>query len=165
MAWTSPRTWVAGETVTAALLNAHLRDNLLAASIWEDYTPTWSGASGNPAIGNGSITGRYLHIGDRVDFYIGITMGSTTTYGSGLWSLTMPVTPVSGIRWMFTGLLYDLSLGDNYKLGAVADGSMEMNIRRDSNTAGAALATVTATNPFTWANGDELYLSGTYEAA
>lgn len=26
--WTSPRTWVAGETVTAAQLNTHLRDNL-----------------------------------------------------------------------------------------------------------------------------------------
>lgn len=28
MAWTSPRTWVAGEVVTAALINTHLRDNL-----------------------------------------------------------------------------------------------------------------------------------------
>lgn len=29
MAWTAPRTWVALETVTAALFNTHLRDNLL----------------------------------------------------------------------------------------------------------------------------------------
>jgi ribosomal protein S5 len=28
MAYTTPRTWVAGETVTAALLNTHVRDNL-----------------------------------------------------------------------------------------------------------------------------------------
>lgn len=28
MAWTTPRTWVAGETVTAQLMNAHVRDNL-----------------------------------------------------------------------------------------------------------------------------------------
>lgn len=27
MAWTSPRTWVVGETLTAALLNTHIRDN------------------------------------------------------------------------------------------------------------------------------------------
>lgn len=27
MSWTSPRTWVAGETLTAALLNTHVRDN------------------------------------------------------------------------------------------------------------------------------------------
>ncbi len=30
MAWTSPRTWVSGAVVTAAQLNQHLRDNLLA---------------------------------------------------------------------------------------------------------------------------------------
>jgi len=30
MAWIAPRTWVAGETVTAALMNTHLRDNLNA---------------------------------------------------------------------------------------------------------------------------------------
>ncbi len=30
MAWTAPRTWVTGETVTAALMNTHIRDNLLA---------------------------------------------------------------------------------------------------------------------------------------
>jgi hypothetical protein len=28
MAWTTPRTWYAGEIVTAALMNTHLRDNL-----------------------------------------------------------------------------------------------------------------------------------------
>lgn len=30
MSWTAPRTWVAGETVTAAIMNTHVRDNLLA---------------------------------------------------------------------------------------------------------------------------------------
>lgn len=28
MSWTTPRTWVAGETVTAAIMNTHVRDNL-----------------------------------------------------------------------------------------------------------------------------------------
>lgn len=32
MAWSSPRSWSAGETVTASLMNAHLRDNLNAIS-------------------------------------------------------------------------------------------------------------------------------------
>ena len=30
MAWSTPRTWTAGETPTAAQFNAHIRDNLLA---------------------------------------------------------------------------------------------------------------------------------------
>jgi hypothetical protein len=29
MAWTAPRSWITGEVVTAALLNAHVRDNLI----------------------------------------------------------------------------------------------------------------------------------------
>lgn len=29
MAWTTPRTWIPGELLTASLLNTHLRDNLL----------------------------------------------------------------------------------------------------------------------------------------
>ena len=32
MVWVAPRTWIVGETGTAALLNTHLRDNLLALS-------------------------------------------------------------------------------------------------------------------------------------
>ena len=30
-AWTAPRTWVAGELVTASIMNTHVRDNLLHA--------------------------------------------------------------------------------------------------------------------------------------
>lgn len=30
MAWTNPRDWTAGEVVTAAIMNTHLRDNLLS---------------------------------------------------------------------------------------------------------------------------------------
>ena len=29
MAWTNPRTWAVGENVTAALMNTHVRDNML----------------------------------------------------------------------------------------------------------------------------------------
>ena len=33
MAYTSPRTWVAAETVTAAIMNAHVRDNLTETAV------------------------------------------------------------------------------------------------------------------------------------
>lgn len=33
MAWTSPRRWTVGEMATAALLNTHLRDNLLVTEV------------------------------------------------------------------------------------------------------------------------------------
>ncbi len=51
MAWTSPRTWAAGETLTAALLNTHLRDNLNAIREREAW---FSAAAGNIATGTGT---------------------------------------------------------------------------------------------------------------
>lgn len=32
MSWTSPRTWTTGELVTAAICNAHIRDNLIVCN-------------------------------------------------------------------------------------------------------------------------------------
>lgn len=43
MAWTAPRTWVDGEVPTAALLNTHLRDNLLVLGVTRDSTGRISG--------------------------------------------------------------------------------------------------------------------------
>ena len=49
MAWTAPRTWVAEEVVTAALLNTHLRDNLLALST---HAHSGSAGDGSQTLGN-----------------------------------------------------------------------------------------------------------------
>lgn len=52
MAWTTPRTWVTGELVTAALLNTHLRDNLNAANDVITLSPAEFTANfGTPAAG------------------------------------------------------------------------------------------------------------------
>ena len=50
MAWTAPRTWVAGEVLTAALLNTHLRDNLLALRCSYATTLPGSPSDGDLAI-------------------------------------------------------------------------------------------------------------------
>jgi hypothetical protein len=42
MAWTTPRTWVVGEVVTAALMNTHVRDDFLA--LFPDHATTLSGS-------------------------------------------------------------------------------------------------------------------------
>ena len=43
MAWTGPRTWVVGELVDAAILNAHIRDNWTA---WSTHVHGGSGGDG-----------------------------------------------------------------------------------------------------------------------
>mgnify|MGYP001592239233 CR=1 FL=1 len=44
MAWTAPRTWVTSELVTAAIMNTHIRDNLLALSTHEHTGAAGAGA-------------------------------------------------------------------------------------------------------------------------
>lgn len=46
MAWSSPRTWIAGETVTASLMNAHVRDNFNVVSTSFVKGGAWESASG-----------------------------------------------------------------------------------------------------------------------
>ena len=71
MAWSSPRTWVVGELVTATQLNQHLRDNLsylltAVSSASYRYAGTWAAGTYN----EGDIVVRdgitYLCIKDNV---------------------------------------------------------------------------------------------------
>jgi hypothetical protein len=51
---------------------------------WTSYTPTWTGATTNPVLGNGTITGQYRRSanGDIVHWWLRILVGSTTTFGT-----------------------------------------------------------------------------------
>lgn len=164
MAWTAPSTWVAGAVLTAAQLNQQLRDNFKAiGDPWTSYTPAWAGTT-DPVIGNGTLTGAYMSAGKLTHVSISIIMGSTTTYGSGTWSLSLPNTLVGTMRFPFTGIARDTSAGQFYPLrtaGSVAP----LGLMCDGTTAGGPLRSVTPTIPFTFANTDELHLFGTYETA
>jgi hypothetical protein len=57
---------------------------------WTSYTPVWTGATTNPNVGNGTLTGRYSRYGRDVRFHINLTCGSTTTFGAGGYNWTLP---------------------------------------------------------------------------
>jgi hypothetical protein len=88
-----PKTFMVGETVTAATLNAEIRDQFNSFfGAWSTYTPAWTASSTNPVLGNGTLTGRYMKIGRTVFCNINLITGSTTTYGSGQYSFSLPST-------------------------------------------------------------------------
>lgn len=137
---------------------------------WASWTPTWTGTGSNPAIGNGTIAAAYAQIGKTVHFRIKITMGSTTTYGSGSYRFSLPVTSAVTPTNLFQAIGlwggYDTSSGNN--LG----GPMELvstttvgGLISSITTAGQIGGEVTTTAPVTWANGDIIWLQGIYEAA
>lgn len=161
MVWTSPRTWVAGEVQTAALLNTHLRDNLKAiGDAWTAYTPTWTATGTNPAIGNGTIAGAYMQAGKLVAFRLKITMGSTTTYGSGAYLFGLPVASLAAGSDSIdiSALVFDSSAtGRAFRFGYMSSGSIVL--------ADQSGTTVNATTPYTLATNDTISISGHYEAA
>ena len=124
------------------------------------YTPTWTGSTTNPAIGNGTITGRYRRHGKTVTATISIAAGSTTTYGSGHWIFTLPFTADTTVSPIGSAQILDSSTGTVYTGHVIHVNSTTMVVYSHNTT-----APVGAAVPMTWAVSDTLRLTLTYEAA
>jgi len=85
--------FAAGQRITAADLNTATQQGA-----WASYTPIWSTTGTAPSIGNGSVFGYYSKIGRTVSIRGSIYGGSTTTYGTGDYYVTLPFTAaVTGV--------------------------------------------------------------------
>lgn len=127
---------------------------------WTNYTPTWTATTTAPVLGNGTLNGRYTKIGKTIVGDILLAMGSTTTYGSGGWSLSLPFSCASSsIRYGGSWAVVDAGT-TNYagSLFIVAGSSTVGFFVRD-----AGPNFFSNTLPHTWASGDTLYLSFAYE--
>lgn len=160
---TTPRTAVIGGLDTAADYNTYEKGLADAFGAMSSWTPTWTAATTNPVLGNGTFAAGYTQVGKTVLFRIRLTMGSTTTYGSGVWRFSFPVPPIA----LFSGAsdaigyssCYDTS-GAARRLRFVYPGATTYMVVADQD--GAAIS---STVPWTWASGDTLSISGWYEAA
>lgn len=160
MVWNDPRDWTAGETVSALLLNTHLRDNFKA--LGDPWTPfsvqEWSSSGTSPAIGNGTLVTVYARAGKLFIYRIVTTMGSTTTYGTGTWQWGLPYYPASG-NWTPIGnaTIYDSSTGGVYGRTAVFASTGRVRLVDASN------GWVGPTTPITFATGDVVAIQGMFE--
>ena len=124
------------------------------------YTPTWTGSTTNPAIGNGTMVGRYQRHGKTVTATINIVAGSTTTFGSGNWIFTLPFTADTTVSPIGSVQIFDASTGTVY-VGLVVNISSTTMVVYSHNTTAAVGAAV----PMTWTTTDALRLTFTFEAA
>ena len=129
---------------------------------WTAYTPTWTGTT-DPVIGNGTLTGAFAQIGKVVNFRIVITMGSTTTFGTGAYRFGVPVTAAASAVGIYTPvgdfMGQDNSTGFWYEATPVLALSTSLLVRYEVGN------NVSTTFPFTWAVSDILAINGTYQAA
>lgn len=65
------------------------------ANATTSITPVWSAASVNPTIGNGSLTGSAIRIGAMIYAAIDLDFGTTTTFGTGVYTFSLP-SPFNG---------------------------------------------------------------------
>lgn len=142
-----------------------LRIGGTAVGTWTAYTPTWTGVGSNPSIGNGVIEGRYTEINNLVVVKVRINMGSTTTYGSGRYDVSLPVNHTNSTAYNTTfGSAYfaDASTATAY-VGVTVAGPSASTVTFRISAGG--FGDVTSTSPFTFANGDAINLIAIYEAA
>ncbi|GGZ28390.1 hypothetical protein GCM10010387_22300 [Streptomyces inusitatus] len=165
----APRTWSVGEVVTAAMLNVEIRDQLNSMfAAWTSYTPTWTGATTNPAIGNGTLVGRHMKIGRTCHVHARLIVGSSTTFGSGNLSLGLPFTAAGTMPGVLTAMANRDPASPNFILGAA-----------DLSNSATTTGTIWLANPSTpgdwnaWASGapwtlaagDVVKVYGTYQTA
>lgn len=128
---------------------------------WRSYTPTWSANAGTPTIGNGSLTGSWRP-GSEVFFRITLTIGSTSTFGTGgnAWSFTLPDTN-GAFKHAAIALIFDASSGATFPINFEIRGGAT-TVFPGWSAAGAAAGNGTPVTPGT---GDVWDISGWFVPA
>ena len=116
---------------------------------------TWTASGTNPAIGNGTLVNNYTVIDGVIENNITLTAGSTTTFGSGQWSFSLPyASPVDAV-----GSAWINDAGTAFFVGTalVFAGASVVNVFTPNSGAGIGAAI-----PMTWASGDRLVIKLSY---
>lgn len=154
MAWNTPSTWLAGAVLTAAQLNAQLRDNMKAiGDPWTAYTPALTGIT----LGNGTITGRYAAAGKLILWSAKLTLGTTSSVTGNL-TIGLPVacrvlaprSPLGRAALNASGAIrmWDAVYGDATNRVYLCDVNGSV---------------ATAGTPWAWTNGQTVEVNGVYE--
>lgn len=122
---------------------------------WSSYTPTLT----NGAVGNGTLAGSYTKRGKTVHAW-GIWIWGTTSSMSGTLSFALPMAGATGNE---CGSVKYLDVGTAHISGSCFMPFTTLVQPVHSSAGNSGL--VNATNPFTFASGDEIRFSITYEAA
>jgi len=143
-------------------------DDLVSA--WATATPAWTTSGTQPAIGNGTRITRFKQLGRICHFRIGFKFGSTTTFGTGQWSIGLPVTPKD------PGSPFDswetIGRWNSLDSSAGATGHRSGDVRRNTGAVAIlwfqdnAIITVDTDSPYAaWGTGDYLNIWGSLETS
>lgn len=138
-------------------------DTKTTTPVWTNYTPTLS----NWGLGNGTILGRYMRVGNLITFGINIAMGTSTTFvGSPVISLpvTCSTNRASGewVRCNVQAAFFDAN-GSAYPGWVHVVGTTATPLVWTPSAGYIANVSLTSAIPFTWVATDEMHIYGSYE--
>jgi hypothetical protein len=133
-----------------------------ARGAWASYTPVWNGTG--QSLGNGTIAGAYITQGKTCSFTLELTWGSTTAAGTSAWLFNLPGA-ASGTSpgYSFCAHLIDSSTSTHRVVMAKLDNANRVILYLDG--ASSAIPGASGTSPWTWATGDIVRVTGTYQLA
>jgi len=175
MAWSDPRTWVTGETVTAAHMNQEVRDNLNASFPDQEdgnaWSPTLEGTSSDP--GTSAVAGIEYTIGAIQFVWARWVLSSA---GSGDYFVTLPATA--------SGVTATSAAGKGQVIGTfhirddtpaqMIDGNVLLltsttagfhTSSHEGQSLGGDSGVISADNPRDWAAGDVISFYGMFPVA
>lgn len=135
---------------------------------WISYTPTFKGHGTDGAIGNGSMTAKYMLNGKTIFYQIRMGTGSTTVFPTGIyWGFSLPPGyGIEGVRLsMGSGFIYYAG-GATYTIGAINGGFVStplINCIVLVVNTGSSAPFLTTGVPFAWGAGSWLTIDGNYE--
>lgn len=120
------------------------------------YTPALTSGGTAPVLGNGTISGTYYRNGATTTVVGQLTIGSTTTLGTGGLKVSLPHAMTNDID--FAGGVVYMNIGGTVYEGfaQIATGTAVVDLLRDTS------GSVTATSPGTFGTGDFIRWSLTY---
>ncbi|MFJ4619079.1 hypothetical protein [Streptomyces sp. NPDC088812] len=142
---------------------------------WQSWTPAWTTNSGlaAPSYGNATVSCRYVKSGRTVHCNFAIVFGSTTSFGTSPattdnWRFSLPV-PASGaqsvVGFAELGVDNTTRIVSRVQIPTTTTFELVISTGRSSGVALTNTGLVDSVSPWTWASGNSVLGTATYEAA
>lgn len=153
----------AGAKLRGSTLNSLITE-LRTADPWTDYSPSlaWTSSGTAPVLGNAVVVARYIQTGKLTIYTFRITFGTTSTYGTGTYSFSLPVNSQASRYAVGSAYCRDASAGSagHFPATAVVDTTVSASTLFVINVN----ALVGQTFPFTWTTSDYITATVAYES-
>lgn len=141
------------------ILASYFSNYFTGFQLIQPYTVLWTGAGSNPAIGNGVLSAYFILENKTCTVQISLTIGSTTTFGSGVWSFSLPYA-LNSISLKSLGSAVGFNSGVNFYSGVsiiypTSGSKVTVFLGTSGNNVGSTV-------PWTWKTGDTLDLQISY---